>query len=257
MKRLNLLMLGLLVTLTGCASRTDYFYPNTGLQSEEIEKMRYAEVIELGEKAYQDGFYRESSRLFMTARHMSKKQNIVDESILEANSQKEFQATFKQRELSLQNAIARYGDTHAEVADKEFWLAKSYDSIGQPDQAAIHFQRAIDIGEIVLAPGDTSLETYYRMMGHLMHDVGQHARSLTYYDKAFNGGDVDSSSPHPKARSAIHFNYGSAYKALGQRAKAYESMHNAWSECQKYMYQDGADKVFCNKINILREGLKD
>ena len=256
MKINSVLVTGLLMMTVGCASNVDYFYPNTGLQSDEVAKMTYAEVIAHGEKAYEDGFYSESSRLFMEARQMAESQNVTDQAVLEANSQKEFQAMFKENEIRLRNAVARYGDTHAEVAEKEFDLAKSYDSIGQPEKAAIHFQRAIDIGEIVLSPNDLTLQTYYSMMGYLMRDTNQHAKSLKYYDKA-TGGDIDSYSQYPQARTGAHYNYGLAYKGLGQRSKAFNSMDKAWQECQKYMHEPGSDQSFCNRIKTLRDELKN
>lgn len=171
MKFNNLLITGLLIIMTGCASNVDYFYPNTGLQSDEVDKMSYAEIISLGEKAYQDKFYSESSRLFMTARLIADDQNIVDKSILEANSKKEFQSMVKDQEQKLQTAIARYGDTHAEVADKEFWLAKAHINLDQHEQAKIHIKRAIEIGEIVLSPNSYDLKNYYSFMDMLNQGV--------------------------------------------------------------------------------------
>ena len=107
-----------------------------------------------------------------------------------------------------------------------------------------------------MSPNDLTLQTYYSMMGYLMRDTNQHAKSLKYYDKA-TGGDIDSYSQYPQARTGAHYNYGLAYKGLGQRSKAFNSMDKAWQECQKYMHEPGSDQSFCNRIKTLRDELKN
>jgi len=47
-----------------------------------------------------------------------------------------------------------------------------------------------------------------------MRGINQYAKSLIYYDKVI-GGEVDSYSPYPPARSAQHFLYGLVYMGLG------------------------------------------